>query len=167
MKRSILVLITFAFLFTACNSNQGVSKVFSKYAHKEGVTAITVPGWVISLGVLFADLSDEENELLSSIDKVKILSIENETLNKNVNLHQEFFDEINKNHEYEELLSVREENENVTIFGKMDESVIHEMIVLVGGNDNAIIYFKGEIKPELINNTMHLTNSEHLLSMKF
>ncbi len=166
MKRSILVLFTFTFLFTACNSNQGVSKVFSKYAHKEGVTAITVPGWVIGLGVLFADLSDEENELLSCIDKVKILSIENETLNRNVNLHKDFFEEINKKNEYEELLSVREENESVTIFGKINDSVIHEMIVLVGGNNNAIIYFEGEIKPELINNTIHLANSE-LLSMKF
>ena len=124
MKRLFFLLTATAFFLTACNTNPGVSKAFAKYAHKEGVTSITVPGWLIGLGATFGDLSDEENELLSCIDKVKVLAIENDELNKSIDLHQEFFEEINKNHEYEELLTVRDKNENVTIFGKMKENVI-------------------------------------------
>ena len=81
MKRILLILTVAAFLFSACDTNPGVSKAFAKYSHNEGVTSITVPGWLIGIGASFADLCDEEKELLDCIDKVKVLAIENEVLN--------------------------------------------------------------------------------------
>ncbi|NQU55238.1 MAG: DUF4252 domain-containing protein [Bacteroidetes bacterium] len=167
MKRIFIILVASLFLFTACDTNPGVSKAFAKYSHEEGVTSITVPGWLISLGASLGDLSDEERELLDCIDKVKVLAIENDELNARINLHKEFHAEINKNKEYEELLTVRDKDENVTIFAKMDENVIKEMVILVGGDDNVMVYLKGEIKPEQINNTIDLSNSDKFLSMKF
>jgi len=154
-------------LFTACDRQPGVSDAFEKYAHKEGVTSVTVPGWLIGIGATFGDLGEDEKELLDCIDKVKVLAIEDEELNKEINLHKEFHAEINKNKEYEELLTVSDKNENVTIFGKMNENVIQEMIVLVGGDDNVMIYLKGEIKPEMINNTIDFSNPDQFLSLKF
>lgn len=167
MKRVIIILTAAVFLFSACDTNPGVSKAFAKYSHQDGVTSVTVPGWLIGIATSFGDLSEEENELLSSIDKVKILTIENEELNKKTNLHKEFHEEINKNQEYEELLTISEKKENVTIFAKMTEDVITEMVILVGGDDNVLIYFEGEIKPELINKNIDLTNPDKFLSMKF
>ena len=164
MKRIILILFAATFIFSSCDTNSGVSEAFSKYAHQEGVTSITVPGWLIALGAKIGDLSDEEQELLESIDKVKILSLEDSDLNEEVDLHKEFQFKINQNGDYEELLTVRDREENVTIFGKMEENIITEMIVLVGGEDNAMIYVKGEIRPELINNTI---KTDDFLSLKF
>lgn len=134
---------------------------------KKGVTSITVPGWLISLGAKFGDLSKEERELLDCVDKVKVLAIENDDLNSRINLHKEFHLEINKNKEYEELLTVRDKNENVTIFAKMDENVIEEIVILVGGDENVMVYLKGEIKPEQINNIVDLSNPDKFLSFKF
>lgn len=167
MKSIIYILIASAFIFTGCIDNSGVSKAFSKYSHNKGVTSITVPGWIISIGSEFVDLSDEEKELLNCIDKVKILTVEDDDLNARINLHKEFHAEINKDKEYEELLSVRDKHESVTVFGKMNKDVIREMIVLVGGDDNVMIYVRGEIRPEVINNSIDLSNPERFLSMKF
>jgi hypothetical protein len=167
MRRILFILVATLFLFTACDTNPGVSKAFAKYSHKEGVTSVTVPGWLISIGASFGDLSKEERDLLDCIDKVKVLAIENDDLNARINLHKEFHAEINKNQEYEELLTVRDKDENVTIFVKMDENVIEEMIILVGGDDNVMVYLKGEIKPEMINNTIDLSHPDKFLSMKF
>ena len=155
------------FLLTACETNPGVNKAFAKYSHKEGVTSITIPGWLISLGASFGDLSSEEKDLLDCIDKVKVLAVENDDLNKKINLHEEFHSEINKTNEFEELLTVTDEHENVTIFGKMDTEVIEEMVILIGGDDNALIYLRGQIKPELVNNVVDLSSEDKFLTMDF
>lgn len=167
MKQLFIILTVTLFLFTACDTDPEVSKVFAKYTREEGVTSFTVPGWLISIGASFGDLSEEERELLDCIDKVKVLAIDNDDLNARTNLHNEFYTEINKNKGYEELLSVRDKEESVTIFGKMNENVIKELIVLIGGEDNVLIYVKGEIKPELINSAIDLSDPDGFLSMKF
>ena len=167
MKKIIPLFIAALFFLTSCDTNSGVSEAFLKYARQDGVTSVTVPGWLISLGSKFADLSEEERELLESIDKVKVLSLEDSDLNGEVNLNKEFKFKINQKGEYEELLTVNDENENITIFGKMDDNVIKELIILVGGDDNAMVYVKGEIRPELINNVIDVHHPENLFSLNF
>lgn len=166
MKKVILFTVLSLFILVSCDTNPGVSEAFSKYSHEDGVTSITVPGWVIGIAANIADLSDEEQELLESIDKVKVLAIEDDELNARIDLHEEFNLKINQNKDYEELLTVRDDNESVTIFGKMTEDVIREMVILIGGDENVLIYLKGEIKPEMINNVAGLSRSENLLSFK-
>jgi len=167
MKRIFLILTAVAFFLVSCDTDSGVSKAFSKYGHERGVVSITVPGWVISFAAKFGDLDKDERELLYSIDKVKVLSIEDDELNSQISLHKEFRDKINVNHEFEELLTVNDQDENVTIFGKMDDDVIKEMVILVGGEDNALVYLKGEIKPELLNNKVDLSHPDKFLSFDF
>ena len=161
------ILISVLFLFTSCSYEPGVSEAFTKYRFKDGVTTITVPGWVISLAAGFADLEESEREILDCIDKVRVIAVEDNDLNARVDLHKEFYEKINKKGDYEELLVVREQNESVTIFGKMDENVIKKMVVLVGGDDNALVYIKGEIRPELLNDKIDLTDPDKFLSFNF
>ena len=52
-------------------------------------------------------------------------------------------------------------------FGKMDEDIIREMIILVGGEDNEMVYVKGRISPELISNLIRKSDSREFLSLKF
>jgi len=53
------------------------------------------------------------------------------------------------------------------IFGKMNENVITEMVVLVGGDDNALIYVKGEIDPKMINDVVKISDKDRLFSFNF
>ena len=132
MKKLSLILAVALFLFTSCEYNPGVSEAFTKYRFKDGVTTISVPGWVIGLAANIGEMDEDERELLQSIDKVRILVVEDETLNKEINLHQEFNSKINRKNKYEELLTVNDENEKITIYGIMDEEVISEMVILIG-----------------------------------
>ncbi|MFW6310194.1 MAG: DUF4252 domain-containing protein [Prolixibacteraceae bacterium] len=167
MKKAAVVLIISIFIFTSCEENSGMSNAFMKYSWKSGVTYITVPGWMIGLASTFGDLGDEEQELLSSIDKVKIMTIEDHDLNARVNLHEEFYSKINSDKAFEELLIVRDGNENITIFGKMDKTVIREMIILVGGDDNALVYLKGKIKPEVINDLVRKNSKDKFFTYDY
>jgi len=167
MKTILLFLFVTLFLLSSCEYNPGVSEAFTKYRFKDGVTTITVPGWVIRVASKFVDDDDNAKELLGSIDKVRVLVVENDELKADINLHEEFSSKINRKGDYEELMTVIDENENITIYGKMDENVISEMVVLVGGEDNALIYLKGEIDPKLINDVIKSSNKDKLLTLNF
>lgn len=166
MKRLFLLPVLFLFLFTSCEHDTGVSEAFTKYRFKDGVTTITVPGWLIHSAAMWGDLEREERDLLRSIDKVKVLTIEDEELNARSNLHKEFYETVRERGDWEELLVVRDGNEQVTIFGKADEDSIKEMLILVGGDDNAIIYLKGRLNPELIANFMDENSQKGFLSLR-
>ncbi|MGE0019650.1 MAG: DUF4252 domain-containing protein [Draconibacterium sp.] len=166
MKKLFLILVVALFLFTSCEYNPGVSEAFTKYRFKDGVTTISVPGWVIGLAANIGEMNDDERELLQSIDKVRILVVEDETLNREINLHQEFSSKINRKNKYEELLTVNDKNENITIYGIMDEEVISEMVILVGGDDNALIYVRGEISPDLLKEEISSKRHGKFLSLK-
>ena len=167
MKRVLILLAAILFLFSSCGYEPGVSEAFAKYRFKEGVTTITVPGWVIGLAARFGDLEKSEREILECIDKVRVLVVENDDLNARINLNEEFSRKINTKNDFEELMSVHDPHDDVTIFGKMDDQVITEMVILVGGDDNALIYIKGEIKPELLNDKINLSQPDRFLSLKF
>lgn len=167
MKKAALLFIISIFVFTSCEEDSGVSKAFLKYSYRSGVTTVTVPGWLIGMASTFGDLEEEERELLDNIDKVKVLTIEDNDLNARVNLHEEFYSKINSDNSFEELLVVREDGENITIFGKMDENVIREMIVLVGGDDNTMVYLKGEINPEQINNIVRKKSDKKFFAFDY
>jgi hypothetical protein len=166
MKKLILLPVVLFIVFTSCEYDRGVSEAYMKYRHREGVTSMTVPGWVIRMASRLGDMNKEERELLQSIDKVRILTIENDDLNARVNLHKEFYRKISENKELEELMAVREDGEQVTIFGKADDEVIHELIILVGGNDNALIHIKGRLKPEMVASLANKKQNNGFFSLK-
>lgn len=150
MKKMILFSFLILMIFTSCESRSGVSEAYTKYKRYDGVTSLTIPGWVVRMASRLGDVGPAERELLQSIDRVRILTIEDKELNARVNLHKEFYKKISQDSELEELMAVNDAGEQITIFGKGDEDMFSELIILVGGNDNAMIHVKGKLKPEMI-----------------
>jgi hypothetical protein len=151
MKHFSILLIGLILLFASCHNEKPVAMAFAKYSARDGVTSITVPGFLISLASKISSIPEEQRELLQGVSKVKILTIENPELNRKVNFHEEFYAMLSKGN-YEELLRVSEPGNDITIMGIMDDDfTIREMVILVGGDDNAMIYVKGKLHPEMIN----------------
>lgn len=164
MRHLLLLPVLILFLFSSCEYDRGVSEAFTKYRYKDGVTSITVPGWVIGLASRMGDLEKEERELLRNIDKVRVLTIEDNDLNARSNFHKEFYHLVSQNPEMEELLVVRNEHEQVTIFGKATEKSIDELLILVGGDDNVMVYVKGRFRPEMLSDLINKNSHNSFLS---
>jgi hypothetical protein len=150
MRLTIIFAVIALFTLVSCTTNRSVTNAFHKYGNEEGVVKVSVPGWVISLGASFADLSKEERKLVRSLDKVKVLTIEDPELNSRVNFYKEYYQEIRSKNGYEDLVMVRENNDDVGILGKFEGERVKELIILIGGEENTIVYLKGDIHPDML-----------------
>lgn len=166
MRKLFFIPIALLFIFISCVNNKGVSEAFSKYRHEDGVTSVTIPGWIIGLAARMGDLEKEERDLLRNIDKVRVLTIEDKGLNNRTNFHEEFYRKVALDPLMEELLVVRNDNDQVTIFGKGTEKAFDELLILVGGEDNAMVYIKGKIKPETLSGVISKNSQNGLFSWK-
>ena len=166
MRQFVLLSVGLVLLFSSCAYDSGVSEAFTKYRFKDGVTSFTIPGWVIGLAARMGDLEYEERELLRSIQKVRVLTIEDNSLNARTNFHNEFYNRVSQNPEMEELMVVRSDQEQVTIFGKASEKTIDELLILVGGSDNAIVYVKGKFDVELLSELIQKDSHNTFMSWK-
>lgn len=164
MKRIVFFSMVFLFLFSSCEHKNEMGEAFSKYRYKDGVTSVTIPGWVISLVSRWGDLEKEERELLRGIDKVRVLTIEDHDLNERSNFHREFYQSVSRNPGMDEYLAVRTDEEQVTIFVKEDEKTIDELLILIGGDENTIVQIKGKIKPEVLSDLINKGAHNNFLS---
>lgn len=164
MKQIILLPAVLILILTSCTYDNGVSEAFSRYRHEDGVTSITVPGWLIGIAAGMGDLEKEERALLRSISKVRVLTIDDQDMTRKHNFHKEFYLAIAENPGMEELLVVHNDNDQVTIFGKGTEKAFDELLILVGGSSNAIVHIKGKLKPEMLSDIMNKGSVNGFLS---
>jgi hypothetical protein len=151
MKR-ILILAALLLPLIGLAQNGPVDKLFEKYANKEGITTVRISGALLGFASKMDKGDTPESQLLSGLDGIRILSVEDSELNKELNFYKELEkDGFFKNHDYEVLMEVTEDNEIVRFFGKnAGEGKLSELLLIVGGNENALISIEGIIDPENI-----------------
>ncbi len=150
MKRLIITLIVLAPLLGMGQNESPVDRLFNKYAHKDGITTVNISGKMLSLANEVRDSSNHKADILAKLSGIRILSVENKELNKDLNFYKEldangFF----KKNGYEALMEVTEKNETVRFYGKEgDKGRFVELLLVVGGNDNTLISIRGIIDPK-------------------
>lgn len=150
---SIIALsITLMSYTNAQDSNSPVDKLFNKYANKDGFTTVNVSGALLNFMGNASDSADEASKMLSQLSGIRILTVEDSTLNKKLNFYKELeADGFFKNNKYETLLEVTEKNEIVRFFSrKGKDGKFSELLLIVAGNDNTIISIRGVISPKEI-----------------
>ena len=161
----VLFVLALSLGLVSCTNNASVNHAFMKYGHGKGIVSITVPGFVLRLAASIGDLEPDEKELLRSIDKVKVLAVKDQKRYDGVDFNREFYWGMNRDGRYQELLNVTDNNERVTVFGRMEnEDVINEMVVLIGGENNALIYLKGRLEARMLDKYVHFSDLHSIFS---
>ena len=124
MKKSFLFFTTFCLTMIIQAQTNPIDEMFNKYSEKDGFTVVTISGKMFSM---FANLDSENKDadnILHRLKSIKILSVEDTLLNKNLN----FYTELGK---------------------KLDLSVYEELMVVKEGHDITKISYPSQWEPDL------------------
>ncbi|GET26823.1 DUF4252 domain-containing protein [Prolixibacter sp. NT017] len=146
-----LVILLFLLLpFASMAQSNPTDYLFNKYAGREGVESVNVPHMLIWFARWFVDDSDQDaKEILSQVNSVRVITIEDKDLNNRVDFYTELrasgaIDQLKKN--YELLLETNDHGDRVHIFARMDKmNFIRELIIIVGGQENTLVSITGRM----------------------
>jgi hypothetical protein len=142
-----------------------VDEMFNKYSEKQGFTVVSISSKMLGL---FAN-KDAENkdtdDIISRLKSIKILSVEDSLLNKNLN----FYTELSKKLDfsvYEELMVVKSGPDMTKFLIKQSGNVITELLVVIGGpGGNSLISIKGDLNLKNISNLSKSLDMQELKSL--
>ncbi|HCC69562.1 MAG TPA: hypothetical protein DEQ09_00180 [Bacteroidales bacterium] len=145
MKRSILVLGIFLMSISVFAQRNPIDSFFEKYSGKDGITTVFISSKMFSM-MAGIDLDDEELEdVLNNLKSIRILTVEDSTLNKTLNFYKELEKDLNLN-DYEELMVVKESGKDLKFLVKEKGKRIDELLMIGGGpGQNVLISIKGDL----------------------
>jgi hypothetical protein len=122
-----------------------IDEMFNKYSEKQGFTVVTISGKMFSM---FASQETENNDadnVISHLKSIKILSVEDSLLNKNLNFYTELSKKLDLS-QYEDLMVVKEGPDVTKFLIRQSGKVITELLVITGGPaGNSLISIKGNL----------------------
>jgi hypothetical protein len=140
--------------------------MFDKYSEKEGFTTVYISSKLLGL---FAGKNTEDNEgsdFIRRLKSIRILSVEDSLLNKNVNFYKELTKKLDLS-VYEELMVVKEGSDMTKFLIQQKGDVISELLVITGGpNDNTLISIKGDLDMKMITDLSKSTGIDELQDLE-
>lgn len=143
MRRIVLLLVAVALPAFMMAQNSAVDKLFNKYKGKDGVTTVQISPELFQV-MNAMDIKDlDSSEIpLDKVSSVKILTIEDDDANEGVNFYDEIKSEL-KTDDFAEVMTVDDGDETVRMWMKADAGEVLEFLLIVGGDDNVLIYITG------------------------
>ena len=102
MKKLFLSLFVICFTLILSAQTNPIDEMFNKYSEKEGFTVVSISSKMFSMFAGQDDKSKETDDIVNRLKSIKILSVEDSLLNKNLNFYSELSRKLNMS-DYEEL----------------------------------------------------------------
>jgi hypothetical protein len=140
MKKVIVIFSMVMFSVAAMAQNDAVTKFFSKYQNDETFTYANISSKMFSLFTNMEVENKEDQEVLNAISKLKGLRVlQKEDARNARELYKEALGLIPVK-DYEELMSVRDEDKDMKFFVKeLSPGKIGELLMVMGGNDEFLV----------------------------
>ncbi|MBX7127408.1 MAG: DUF4252 domain-containing protein [Cyclobacteriaceae bacterium] len=168
MKKLILIAVMMVGAMGAFAQNDAISRFFAKYQDDESFSQVTVSSKMFNL---FTDMeveSKDDQEVLNAISRLKGLRIlHKEKASDARSLYKEAFSLI-PTKEYEELLTVRDKDQDMKFFIKeIGKGKIGELLMVMGGNDEfMILSLFGEIDLKQVSHMGRKMNIDGLKNLE-
>ncbi len=151
MKKLIIILAVLLPMAVLAQKNP-VDKLFEKYANQKGFTTVNISGKLLGFASEIDTGDPATKEMLSNLSGIRILTVEDNELNKEIDFYRELeADGFFKNNDFEVLMEVTEDDEVVRFLAKdAGNGKLSDLLLVVGGDDNALISISGMIDPQQI-----------------
>ena len=143
MKRAVLIILAVAFPALMLAQNKAVDKLFEKYQGRDGITTVSIsPELFQMVNAMGIEEIEEQDFPMEKIASVKILTIEENEGYEGVNFYEEIKNELDVS-DFAEVMTVNDGGEVVRMWMKVDQKSVSEFLLIVGGDDNVLIYITG------------------------
>ena len=133
MKKIFTIMLLSAFALGAQAQDDAITKFFSKYEDDMSFTVVNITSRMFSL---FTDLeveNEEDKQVLEAISKLEGLRIlAKEDTDQGMKLYKEAYGLLPKG-DYEDLMTVRDQDQNMRFLIKEKDGKISELLMLMGG----------------------------------
>ena len=144
MKKVVLFILVVAFPAFMMAQNSAVDKLFAKYKGQKGVTTVSIsPELFQMVNAMGIEELEEQDFPMDKIASVKILTIEDEEGYEGVNFYEEIKKDLDVS-DFAEVMTVDDGGEVVRMWMKVNENTVSEFLLIVGGDDNVLIYITGD-----------------------
>jgi hypothetical protein len=161
MKKITLLAGALLVPFIIMGQNPAVDQLFNKYQGKEGFTTVFVNKDVFKMISDNDNVEHEMNKTLEKISGIKILAQEDKEITGELN----FYDELKKSldfNKYKELVVVKEKDQDVWIIARENNDRIAELLVIVGGDENVLVWIEGNFTFEDLSELSEIDGLEQL-----
>ena len=166
MKKLLFAFVMLAFGPALFAQNDAITKYFDQYKDNESFTIVNVSPKLFEMLATIAQEEIDDPEILEMIKEMEGLKIL-KTEETPMKYYEEAISKIDTRG-YEELMTVRDEGQNVRIMVKDEDggNIVNEMLLLVGGEDEFVLLsFVGKLhlnKLAKLAKNMDIDGMEHL-----
>jgi hypothetical protein len=165
MKKLFLSFTALCLTIVIQAQSNPVDEMFNKYSEKQGFTVVSISSKMFSL---FANKDPENKDadnVINKLKSIKILSVEDSLLNKNLNFYSELSKKLDLS-VYEELMVIKEGPDVTKFLIKQKGNTISELLVVKGGpGGNSLISIKGELNLKNISDMSKSLDMQELKSL--
>jgi hypothetical protein len=145
MKKLILSIAAVCLTLLSQAQTNPIDEMFDKYSEKQGFTVVSISGKMFSMFASEDKENKEADNVISKLKSIRILSVEDSLLNKNLNFYTELSKKIDFS-VYEELMVVKAGPDITKFLIRQNGKIISELLVITGGpGGNSLISIKGEL----------------------
>lgn len=161
MKNLSLIAVAMLFPCFLMAQNPAVEKLFDIYQGKDGFTTVLITQDAFKV---LSGMEDQEGKLekpLEKIKTVKVLAQDDDAEITGLN----FYDELKKDmdfNEYKELIIVKEKDQDVWVLARENEGRFSELLVIVGGEENVLVWIEGDFTVEELDRLSNLGGIDQL-----
>ena len=152
MKNFILT-ISLALFSTVAFSQNNVEQLVQKFKGHDDVNVVTISGSLLKMGSSFVEVDDEEGKAAKNIiDQVdEMIIVNTSSVSKGRDIRKFAEKQVDKGN-YEEMMMVDSDGEEITFFGKVKNKKITELFIIVGekSDETTLISMSGKIDPKSV-----------------
>jgi hypothetical protein len=143
MQKLILFIASMCAVLVLKAQTNPVDELFNKYSEKQGFTVVSISGKMFSMFASEDTENKDADNIINKLKSIKILTVEDSLLNKNLNFYSELSKKLDLS-VYEELMVVKEGPDITKFLIKQSGNTISELLVITGGpGGNSLISIKG------------------------
>ncbi len=139
MKKISAIIIVLFISVGSYAQNNAIAQLFDQYYEDENFTKVSVSSKMFELFTKIEPGDEDEKEILDAISKLKGLKVlAADSVQDSRKMFNEAVSKVSSNG-YEELMEVKDAEEDMKFMIKEDKDVINELVMIVGGKRHFVL----------------------------